>query len=236
MQFRRKLSREEAGRYAQEMLEYQAKWFELYERCKEPEYSEEFKRKMEEVLLEEKTGKIRAAEHFMGWQCYIERGLAAVMIFFLLICVMLPETVQAGYHKFAEVVEVMYEEYREYRYRIYGEAMEGFEEVRIVKLPEGMEETRRQEIRNGIDLLYENGEGKYFNIYQKKLEEEHVITYYLDTEDMVSKKVKIKGEEVELEVRDEEIFFVWKREGYCVGGQTNLEKREVIKILNQIEW
>ncbi len=46
---------------------------------------------MQELIGKVKAGKIKQARARMGWQYYVKHGIAAVLLCFLLSCVVMPE-------------------------------------------------------------------------------------------------------------------------------------------------
>ena len=118
MKNQNQLSEEELRRSLREEVQYDTEFFLMHDLHPEHQFSEEFLEKMMPLLQAARRGTVKAAEYFMGWQYYAKQGIAAVLICFLLACAAMPETVLAGYHKLIEVVETIYEEYTEFRYRV----------------------------------------------------------------------------------------------------------------------
>ena len=239
MKKRNRLSDEELRRAAREALQYETELFLMHDLKPEHQFSEQFIEKMTQLLQDMKQGKVKAAEYFMGWQYYAKQGIAAVLICFLLACAAMPEAVLAGYHKLIEVVETIYEEYTEFRYKLNEETggeEDEFKPIKLKYLPEGLIEVERIEDINSLDILYKSEKGENFNIYQKLTSESNHIIYNIDTENAKIEVIKINGENVELVLKKKRINFIWIHDNYRIIGQSNLSRGEVIKILESIEF
>ena len=238
MKNQNKLSEEELRRSLREEVQYDTEFFLMHDLHPEHQFSEEFLEKMMPLLQAARRGTIKAAEHIMGWQYYAKQGMAAVLICFLLACAAMPETVLAGYHKLIEVVETIYEEYTEFRYRVNEESNvdEEFKPIKLNYLPEGMEEVKKRKHKNSIYLLYVDEEEHYLNIYQKEVVENSGAVYTLDSESTTYKFVWIKNEYIQLFFESNEIRFVNLHNNYRIIGKTNLTEKELIQILEQIEY
>lgn len=233
----KKFSDDDFDRIAARALQMELDLFDRY--LDEPEYTfhEEFTRKMDRLRSDVRQGMVRAAEYSMGVTFYLKRCIAAVLLIFTLACITMPETVLAAYHKIIEVVETVFDEYTEYRYRVNddGGIEETFRPMKLNYLPEGMEEVWRKETPSSIDLMYLNNKNQHLKIYQKLVTKERAVTYYLDNENVVMEIINFEDEEVELKYRNDEIYFMWLSNEYHVGGQTNLSKQELITILSEIK-
>lgn len=237
MKNQNKLSEEELRRSLREEVQYDTEFFLMHDLHPEHQFSEQFLEKMIPLLQAARRGTVKAAEYIMGWQYYAKQGMAAVLICFLLACAAMPETVLAGYHKLIEVVETIYEEYTEFRYRVNEESNvdEEFKPIKLNYLPEGMEEVNRRELENSINLVYMNANYQYFRIYQKSVGMNKHIVLGVDTEERKTEIVQIKGKKIKMYQKKEEFYFIWVQETYRISGQSNLEKMEIIEILNNIE-
>ena len=157
---------------AREYLLWELQKFDAYADYPEPEFHGSYKLQMAALRHDVKRGAIKEAEYRMGATFYIKRSIAAILLVFTMACLTMPETVLAGYQKLIEVIETVFDEYTEYRYRVndVGAIEEEFRPLKLGYLPEGMEEVKRVEKKDSIDLTYENKKKKYyFNIYQKKI-------------------------------------------------------------------
>lgn len=204
--------------------------------CPPHTFSPAFEADMQQLFVQLQTGTLKPSAARLGWPYYLRRSIAAILLCFLLACVTMPEAVLAGYQKLIEVVEYVFEEYTEFRYRSDVEGDMEFKPLKLGYLPEEMVEVKREEKMNSIDLVYEDEEKKYFIIYQKFIIDNFDSTYAIDTENISCEIVLLDNEEVKIILREQEIYFVWIRKDCRVIGQTNLSKQELIKILSQIEF
>lgn len=236
MKNQNKLSEEELRRSLREEVQYDTEFFLMHDLHPEHQFSEEFLEKMMPLLQAARRGTVKAAEYFMGWQYYAKQGIAAVLICFLLACAAMPETVLAGYHKLIEVVETIYEEYTEFRYRVNEESNvdEEFKPIKLNYLPEGMEMVKEKETTSSYDIVFEDEGNYYLNIHQKKIIENNEITYLID-EGKIEKTIKIGNNIITLVSKEEELYFVWLVEEYRITGQSNLSESELTRILEKIE-
>lgn len=233
MKRKTELSDAELHQAAMECMDYDLAWFDLYADFKDPVYSEQFTERMDTMLVQQRKGQIKAAEYFMGWQYYTKRGIAAVLLCFLLACVTMPEAVLAGYHKLIEVVETIFEEYTEYRYTVNedGAIEEVFRPIQLNYLPNNLMEDNKRITNSSLKLVYCNVNKQYFIIYQKLMTEQNMVTYLVDVEN--TKTLQIKGTEAKFKIKDEAIYFMWLNERYFINGQTNLTEEELVKILEK---
>lgn len=238
MKNQNQLSEEELHRSLREEVQYDTEFFLMHDLHPEHQFSEQFLEKMILLLQAARRGTVKAAEYFMGWQYYAKQGMAAVLICFLLACAAMPETVLAGYHKLIEVVETIYEEYTEFRYRLNEESNvdEEFKPMKLNYLPDGMDMIEQRENRNSVVMLYMDMEGRYFKVNQKLMTEKNHIVHDLDTETVEKETIQIKNDLVELLFKEKRINFIWSHENYYIVGQTNLSRSEAIDILKQVEF
>lgn len=234
---RRIITEEELREAAREVLEYELAIFDSYNDYPDHIFHGKFRLDMAALIHEVKRGAVEAAKYSMGFTFYAKQCIAAVLILFALSCIAMPETVLAGYHKLIEVIETVFEDYTEYRYRVNddGGLEENFKPLKLGYLPEGMEEVRKIEKENSMDLLYKDKNEKYFNIYQKKIIKENRIVYTIDSGGALKEIVKLKEGQVELIVEDQELQFIWEYKLYRILGQTNLSKLELVEVLNNIK-
>ena len=234
----KKFSDDDFDRIAARALQMELDLFDRY--LDEPEYTfhEEFTRKMDRLRSDVRQGMVRAAEYSMGVTFYLKRCIAAVLLIFTLACITMPETVLAAYHKIIEVVETVFDEYTEYRYRVNddGGIEETFRPMKLNYLPEGMEEVWKEETDNSIDLLYMDAEENYLNIFQKNVIKSNGAVYVFNDENTTDEYVQINGGYIQVAAKNNKISFIGSCDGYKVIGITNLPKVELIKILEQIEY
>lgn len=193
-------------------------------------FSEEFERKMEELIQQVKDGTVPPAKVSMGWRYYVRNGVAAVLLCFLLACVTMPEAVLAGYQKLVEVIETVVIEYTEYRYQSNEAADSEFKLITLNYLPEGMQQTSYRETESSMHILFQN-ENSYFEFEQRLLTIENGMTYIIDTEDVQLEVRYIGTEEVQLILKDGVYSYLWIHESNQITGQSNLSAEEIMKIL-----
>ena len=149
----------------------------------------------------------------------------------------MPETVLAGYHKLIEVIETVFEDYTEYRYRVNddGSIEETFKPLKLGYLPEGMEEIWRTKQLNTVDIWHMDTNDYYFNIYQKKIEKQDGTVSIVDSDVIISKELRIEDTSIMLNYENEEIYYYFLYDGYAISGITNLDEEELIKILKEFD-
>ena len=234
---RRIITEEELREAAREVLEYELAIFDSYNEYPDHIFHGKFRLDMAALLHEVKRGAIEAAKYSMGFTFYAKQCIAAVLILFTLSCIAMPETVLAGYHKLIEMIETVFEEYTEYRYRVNdnGGIEETFKPLKLGYLPEGMEEVWREEKKNSIDLLYKSQYDEYFKIYQRFLHEKGSLTFGTDTEFVEVQELYIADDTVKLIIEKDKIKFVWTEEQYYIIGQTNLPEKELVEIMKSLK-
>ncbi len=205
-----------------------------FEKYPEPEFSEKFQKEMQALIYDVNANKIKQDKVRMGWQYYSKRGIAAVLLGFLLSCVIMPEAVMAGCQRLIEAVQTVFREYTEYQFDS-NVSEEVFVPLRISYMSEPLKETENERHKNRVYVLYEDGD-IYFSLNQTILNKENKVNYIVDTEDVAVETIKIQNEEVDFSFRHEVYKFVWIHDIYLVTGQSNLPKESIIKILENIEF
>lgn len=200
-------------------------------------FSEQFEQDMEALRRKVRANQVAQKQAFLGWPYYTRRGIAAVLLCFVLACFTMPETVLAGYRYLIEVIETVWDEYTEFRYHSDASADTEFQPLELQYLPEGMEEVRREERNNGVNAVYENNEkGYYIDIYQRLLTEEYSMNAIMDTEDIGIETLNIQNGNIKLVFKREQIYFYNIRDEYYINGRTNLTQEDIVKILNNISF
>ena len=237
---RRIKTEEELREAAREVLEYELAIFDSYNDYPDHIFHGKFRLNMAALIHEVKRGAVEAAKYSMGFTFYAKQCIAAVLILFALSCIAMPETVLAGYHKLIEVIETVFEDYTEYRYRVNddGAIEETFKPLKLGYLPEGMEEVWREENKTSIDIVYMDEGEKYLNIFQKRVTDHSGLVYAIDSEDSFSKTILLKNTHVELVygMNKEEIYYLWLNANYRITGVTNLSEKELILILTNMKF
>ncbi len=234
---RRIITEEELREAAREVLEYELAIFDSYNDYPDHIFHGKFRLNMAVLIHEVKRGAVEAAKYSMGFTFYAKQCIAAVLILFTLSCIAMPETVLAGYHKLIEVIETVFEEYTEYRYRVNddGGIEETFKPLKLGYLPEGMEEVRVKKTKSSLDLTYEDKKERYyFNIYQKKIVSDNGGVYMIDGERIKREAILIGNDDAILVFDEDIIRYMYEHNGYRITGLTNLPKDKVIKILTNI--
>lgn len=199
-------------------------------------FSEQFEQDMEALRRKVRANQVTQKQAFLGWPYYARRGIAAVLLCFVLACFTMPETVLAGYRYLIEVIETVWDEYTHFRYHSDASADTEFQPLELQYLPEGMEEVRRREKPDGINIIYENKEnGDYVNIYQKILTTANSLDFFIDTKNVKMETIIVQDKKIELILKGEYIYFNWIQGSYYIEGQTNLDKETMIEILKYIE-
>ena len=231
------VSEEKLQEAAREYLLWELQKFDAYADYPEPEFHGSYKLQMAALRHDVKRGAIKEAEYRMGVTFYIKRSIAAILLVFTMACLTLPETVLAGYQKLIEVIETVFDEYTEYRYRVndVGAIEEEFRPLKLGYLPEGMEEVKRRERENSLDLLYRDKEEKYITLYQCFVVEERSLVFGADTEEVEKQIYYMQDEIVRLNIEKDKIKFVWNHEHYYITGQTNLAEKELIELLENVK-
>lgn len=233
---RRIITEEELREAAREVLEYELAIFDSYNDYPDHIFHGKFRLNMAALIHEVKRGAVEAAKYSMGFTFYAKQCIAAVLILFTLSCIAMPETVLAGYHKLIEVIETVFEDYTEYRYRVNddGGIEETFKPLKLGYLPEGMEVIHVKERVDEIDIFCKSISGKYLNLRQERIIANSRRVSIIDTEDVILENMKIKNSYVELLEEDGRIYFLWEKEDERIIGQTNIEKEELVKIFNKM--
>lgn len=200
-------------------------------------FSEQFEQDMEALRRKVRANQVAQKQAFLGWPYYTRRGIAAVLLCFVLACFTMPETVLAGYRYLIEVIETVWDEYTEFRYHSDASADTEFQPLELHYLPEGMEEVRREEnVDGGMSLMYiDRDEGYYLDIYQKLLTTANRVNFVTNTEDVNLETIVSYDGEINLISKGKYIYFNWIRGSYYIEGQTNLKKEVVIEILKHVE-
>ena len=233
---RRIITEEELREAAREVLEYELAIFDSYNDYPDHIFHGKFRLNMAALIHEVKRGAVKAAKYSMGFTFYAKQCIAAVLILFTLSCIAMPEAVLAGYHKLIEVIETVFEDYTEYRYRVNddGGIEQTFKPLKLGYLPEGMEEVWREENVENLDIVYKNENSKYLNVLYKIRDGNDRIMYLINSETTSKRLIAIDEREVTLFLGNKKIYFVeFYKKGY-ISGKTNLSEEELIRILENI--
>ena len=203
------------------------------ETCPQHCFSRQFEQEMETLLGKVERGEIATYSVHLGWPYYARRGVAAVLICFLLTCLAAPEAVQAGCAKLMEAVRYVVTEYTEYRYHSTVSEDTAFVPLEIGYLPEGMELAEKYEDESELHLLYRNGM-QYFILDQRIITENSHLTYRIDTENARVERKVLREYEIDFSHKDGEIIYIWTYNQYLIAGGCNLSEEELEKILDSV--
>ena len=231
---RRIITEEELREAARELLEYELAIFDSYNDYPDHIFHGKFRLNMAALIHEVKRGAVEAAKYSMGFTFYAKRCIAAALLIFTLSCITMPEAVLAGYHKLIEVIETVFEEYTEYRFKVYMDN-NGFNKVKFNYLPKNFVETNKIEHDGSFEITFEDGSGNYFDVYQKMVIKNNKEVYIFDAEDTKSESIEINGNQVKLIFEDEKIRFIYMFNHYRISGTTNLSKDILVKIITHLE-
>lgn len=201
--------------------------------------SDDYVAYMDTLMAQSRAGRLTAPPVPMGWQYYTRKGIAAALIATLLAGIAMPERVMAGYKWLVEVVETFFED-RKTTYRYTSNADEEVEFVPMTfgYLPEGMECVVKEEKSGYIKLLLSHSDGEkeyYLDISKKIIDSETKRLYGSNLEIYFTESMVIQTHVVKLMQEENIISFSYVVENNHIKGQTNLDKTELIKIIENIE-
>ncbi len=237
---RTNFSEEELYAAAEEAQKYLLSLLPSEDSCPPHEFSRAFTAKVEGIYKQLRACTLPHKRAALGWPYYVRRTAAVLFLCFVLTCVAMPEAVMAGYQRLVEIVETIFEDYTEFRYRTEAVEETEFVPLRLGYLPEGMEEVERDETAISLDIIYQDKQKQYFEIDQKIIGKNDKTTYIIDLRKISS---DLDSEELEnLKFVDKEkygdgrIRVVWLYEQYRITVQSNLSEEEIVKIINHIEF
>lgn len=237
---RKSFSEEELYAAAEEAQEYLLSLLPPEDSCPAHEFSEGFTAKVENIYKQLRECTLPHKRAALGWPYYVRRTAAVLFLCIVLTCVAMPEAVMAEYQRLVKIVETIFEDYTEFRYRPETANEIEFKLLTLRYLPEGMEEIRRHETEKRVVLVYEDKQKRYFEIDQKLIDKDDKTTYIIDL-----RKVSFEldsTEEGNLKFVDKEkygdgrIRIVWLYDKYRITVQSNLSEEEIMKIINDIEF
>lgn len=196
-------------------------------------FSRQFEQEMATLLGRVERGEITPYAVHLGWPYYARRGAAAVLLCFLLTCLVAPEAVQAGCAKLMEAVRYVVTEYTEYRYHSTVSEDAAFVPLEIGYLPEGMELAEKYEDESELHLLYRNGM-QYFILDQRIVKENDRFHFFVDTENADTETKLFRGATLELIYKEDRISYIWLYDSYHIFGKCNLGQEELEKILESL--
>lgn len=237
---RKSFSEEELYAAAEEAQEYLLSLLPSEDSCPPHEFSRVFTAKVEEIYKQLRACTLPHKRAALGWPYYVRRTAAVVFLCFVLTCVAMPEAVMAGYQRLVEIVETIFEDYTEFRYRPEAVEKTEFIPLRLRYLPEGMEEVERDETIISLDLICRDKEKRYFEIDQKLIEKIDKTTHVIDMGNTSTELDYEKGKNIKFIYQEKygesRIRVVWLYEQYRIIIQSNLSEEEIVKIINHIEF
>lgn len=236
---RTSFSEEELYAAAEEAQEYLLSLLPSEDSCPPHEFSRAFTAKVEGIYKQLRACTLPHKRAALGWPYYVRRTAAVLFLCLVLTCVAMPEAVMAGYQRLVEIVETIFEDYTEFRYRTEAVEETEFVPLRLGYLPEGMEEIRRKEFERRVDLLYKDTKGRYIEIDQKVMDKNDKTTYIIDMKQVPADLDLAKGEKIKFiyqeKYNEDRIRVVWLYEQYRITVQSNLPEEEIVKIINETE-
>jgi len=201
-------------------------------------YSDAYTAYIHELMANYKAGAITPAKVPMGWQYYTRRGIAAVLIAALLAGIAMPDKVMAGYRWLVEVVEEFFEGRKtEYRYTSNADEDVEFVPMKFGYLPEGMIGEIKVKDTDNYKVYYSrkrNENYDYFEIEQKLLKTNFKMLHGSNTQVYTTEIFLINEELIRIAKHEDRIGFHFICGDYFIDGHTNLERNELIKILENI--
>lgn len=237
---RTSFSEEELYAAAEEAQEYLLSLLPSEDSCPPHEFSRAFTAKVEGIYKQLRACTLPHKRAALGWPYYARRTAAVLFLCFVLTCVAMPEAVMAGYQRLVEIVETIFEDYTEFRYRTEAVEETEFVPLRLGYLPEGMEEIKRKEWVKRLDLLYEDKKGMYIEIDQRLMDKNDKTTYVIDMEKIPTGLSQERKKNItfiyQKKYEERQTSVIWLYEEYRITVQANLPEEEIVKIINHIEF
>lgn len=237
---RKSFSEEELYAAAEEAQEYLLSLLPPEDSCPPHEFSRAFTAKVEGIYKQLRACTLPHKRAALGWPYYARRTAAVLFLCLVLTCVAMPEAVMAGYQRLVEIVETIFEDYTEFRYRTEVVEKTEFVPLRLGYLPEGMEEIKRKEWVKRLDLLYEDKKGMYIEIDQRLMDKNDKTTYVIDMEKIPTGLSQERKKNITFIYRkkyeERQTSVIWLYEEYRITVQANLPEEEIVKIINHIEF
>ncbi len=237
---RTSFSEEELYAAAEEAQEYLLSLLPSEDSCPPHEFSRAFTAKVEGIYKQLRACTLPHKRAALGWPYYVRRTAAVLFLCLVLTCVAMPEAVMAGYQRLVEIVETIFEDYTEFRYRTEAVEETEFVPLRLGYLPEGMEEIKKKEVVKRVNLLYKDKDRKYIEIEQRAMNKNDKNTYIIDMGKIPAGLDFARRENIEFvdqeKYGEKRIQVIWLHEQYRIVIQSNLPEEEIVKIINHIEF
>lgn len=237
---RKSFSEEELYAAAEEAQEYLLSLLPPEDNCPPHEFSRAFTAKVEGIYKQLRACTLPHKRAALGWPYYARRTAAVLFLCLVLTCVAMPEAVMAGYQRLVEIVETIFEDYTEFRYRTEAVEKTEFVPLRLGYLPEGMEEVERDETTISLDVVYQGKQKEYVRIDQRIMKENDKTTYVVDTKKIPAGLDTARRENIKFiyqeKYEEEQNNVIWIYGEYRIVIQSNLPEEEIVKIINHIEF
>ena len=237
---RKSFSEEELYAAAEEAQEYLLSLLPSENSCPPHEFSRAFTAKVEGIYKQLRACTLPHKRAALGWPYYARRTAAVLFLCLVLTCVAMPEAVMAGYQRLVEIVETIFEDYTEFRYRTEAVEKTEFIPLRLGYLPEGMEEVERDKTAISLDVIYQNKEKKRLKIDQRIMKKNDKTTYVIDMKKIPAGLDSARRENMKFiyqeKYGEERTEVIWLYDQYRIVIQSNLPEEELVKIINHIEF
>ena len=237
---RTSFSEEELYAAAEEAQEYLLSLLPSEDSCPPHEFSRAFTAKVEGIYKQLRACTLPHKRAALGWPYYVRRTAAVLFLCFVLTCVAMPEAVMAGYQRLVEIVETIFEDYTEFRYRTEAVEETEFVPLRLGYLPEGMKEVERDKTAISLDIMYQDKEKKRLKIDQRIMKKNDKTTYVIDMKKTPAGLDSARRENMKFiyqeKYGEERTEVIWLYDQYRIVIQSNLPEEELVKIINHIEF
>lgn len=237
---RTSFSEEELYAAAEEAQEYLLSLLPSEDSCPPHEFSRAFTAKVEGIYKQLRACTLPHKRAALGWPYYVRRTAAVLFLCLVLTCVAMPEAVMAGYQRLVEIVETIFEDYTEFRYRTEAVEETEFVPLRLGYLPEGMKEVERDKTAISLDIMYQDKEKKCLKIDQRIMKKNDKTTYVIDMKKTPAGLDSARRENMKFiyqeKYGEERTEVIWLYDQYRIVIQSNLPEEELVKIINHIEF
>ncbi len=236
---RTSFSEEELYAAAEEAQEYLLSLLPSEDSCPPHEFSRAFTAKVEGIYKQLRACTLPHKRAALGWPYYVRRTAAVLFLCLVLTCVAMPEAVMAGYQRLVEIVETIFEDYTEFRYRTEAVEETEFVPLRLGYLPEGMKEVERDKTAISL-IMYQDKEKKRLKIDQRIMKKNDKTTYVIDMKKTPAGLDSARRENMKFiyqeKYGEERTEVIWLYDQYRIVIQSNLPEEELVKIINHIEF
>lgn len=200
------------------------------ENLPEHKFSEAFERKMEKVIRRQQRS---------AWQqksfLYLKRTAAVAMIA-LVVTAAGVMSVDAYRERVIQVVEHVFHEFTGYRF--YTERSDGYAqlpEVEFTYIPEGFEPMESSKEETRAYYLYENANGRFFEINELLIQTNRDYGMILDTEDSRLERFYIGDSEAICNTKGSDTIVMWSHENVRLDVYGNIGVEEIKRIAQGVK-